>query len=540
MPVNELTPEENPLVTVADEVATPEEPVKEVYTPEFPLDSLYRSEDFLHRVEAIRENSVIAQVLSKLYVRQPCIIETNPNAINYLGVSVDDPTKISYLTYSRSQAAGSSGQYDKIWGDKNYRYHASSGKVVRKLFSYIKSKESDFFNEFMEHLFEDNLVRKNYESLSPHLSLVDVFSEQDFDIFNNQFRMQGFKQTDGADVIIVNGHWIQEFYLESSYASLSGTLGNSCMRYPQCSSYLNIYVRNPSICSLAIILNSEGKLQARALVWTIGEQKYYDRIYSTSDLITDKMHAYFLTQGIPSCYGAYTRSTLDLAITADTANPDFNKRILLDFERYPYMDSFKYLNTCKTELTTKEPDDSYLLLNSTSGDYESHEETSCYTCGRSIHEDDGCFVDTSRDENAHETLCGDCAVYSDYYNTYITYSDAVEVYYGRHSSETYVLYDDATELYDGSYCVSDDAIELVDGRYAFRYDDDLVSYHTGENFILNDSAYDYVEHGGCYYTPEECAETKDGEMVPLMYLTEVDGVYWLTEEWEENQNLNLI
>ena len=499
------------------------------------------SEDLQARLRAIEDNSRIAVTLLRLANRVSSCVPKMVNNINLLGVSVDDPTKISYLNFGRIDNAHENNQATRLWDDKNYRYHSSAGKVVRKLF------ESIYVNTLQPNLgallclIDEELIHRNghRETEVVHDTIAKLFTEADYDEFNNLFRIEGFRQGDAGEVIYVKGHWIANFYHEKNYASLSGSLGNSCMRYERTQKFLQIYTQNHSVCKLAILLNKEGKLQGRALVWTIDGKDYYDRIYATSDLIQDRMKAFFLVKGLGTCYNGYS-SYETVSLQCDTTNLDVNKRVLLTHDYYPYMDSLRFLDDEHSVLSNSDlkMGGSYWILNDTAGRYEEYgsNTTECSCCGRSDHDDNMCWIDASGDSNYHETLCDTCAVYSDYHNGYITRDDAHFV----ESISGWAMQSETTLDYTGDYILTRDSIELVDGSYASDSDEDLVQYNDGDYFILGNSEYDYVEYGDEYYKPEDCVETKDGITVPEALTIEHNGEIWLKSEFEEEQNLNLI
>ena len=116
------------------------------------------------------------------------------------------------------------------------------------------------------------------------------FSDKEIEDFVNMYKAS---ESSKDDFKLVSGKEIKDYYLLDSYFSpTKGTLGNSCMRYPECQDYFDIYVKNPESCQMLILLNKEGKLLGRALVWKIFEMelnkecpaKYFmDRIYTYKD-----------------------------------------------------------------------------------------------------------------------------------------------------------------------------------------------------------------------------------------------------------------
>jgi predicted nucleic acid-binding Zn ribbon protein len=252
------------------------------------------------------------------------------------------------------------------------------------------------------------------------------------------------------------------------------------------------------------------------------------------------MKAFFLTQGIETCYPGYSNYK-KIRFDEDTTNTDFDKRVILRHDNYPYMDSLKFLeenqsfiSNCDIQLKGS----GYYILNDTSGQYEdvSSNTIECNHCGREVQEDDSVYVDNSNDENHNCSLCCDCGVYSDFHNTHITREYAVYV----DSVDSWVIRDYAIQDYSGEYIVPRDAIVLVDGRYADHDDGNLDQYVTGEYFILNSSSYEYVEYNNQYYKVEDCEETKDGVLVPSQLTIEHEGEVWLKSDLDDHLNLNLI
>ena len=91
------------------------------------------------------------------------------------------------------------------------------------------------------------------------------------------------------------------------------------------------------------------------------------------------------------------------------------------YDRFPYMDSLQWFDTCEGRLTPEREKGSYVFtLDSTCGDYSTsaHE---CEECGYDVEdEDDLHFVET-----AEQSCCDDCATFCDERDEYIMSDDAV-------------------------------------------------------------------------------------------------------------------
>ena len=503
-------------------------------------DRLFLSPDFLERIKSFRDKSDIAEFVIKLAETYSSLIVLNKENINYLGISVDDATKISYITYDRVEKAN--GVTAKYVEDKDYRYHSSAAKVIRKLLNQviIYPPEDVNYNSEFYYIYIQAAGGADNVTAFHHKPALSLFKESDIDLFNTLFRTAGYRQGDAGEVIFVKGHWIAELYHERNYASYSGTLGNSCMRYDRTNAYLDIYVKNPSICSLAVLLNQEGKVQARALVWEKDEKKYHDRIYYTSDLIHDRMKAFFLTKEIQPIYSSYP-GYVHLTFEEDTTNVDFSKRIIFSHSSYPYMDSLKYMSTDKrvlsTDYTSMEKDGEYLIFNCTGGGYEHNSPSTCEcaSCGREVDEDNTYYIDLRNDPHYQENLCDNCTVYSELHSTSISRSASI---YVEHLSD-YVLPEDVIEDHDGRWILGSEATELYSGQYASSDLDDLI-YVQDRGYYLESDSNDIIEFKNDYYHKDDCVIDRHGNYIPESVAVDVNGEWWLESEHEEHENLNLI
>lgn len=96
------------------------------------------------------------------------------------------------------------------------------------------------------------------------------YTTRDKENFVNEVR--AFLEGSKNEFRVVSGEHIRNFYLEEHHANNSGSLQSSCMRHKKCSSYLDIYVNNPDVCQMLILININGKIEGRALLWNL----YYE------------------------------------------------------------------------------------------------------------------------------------------------------------------------------------------------------------------------------------------------------------------------
>ena len=347
---------------------------------------------------------------------------------------------MQYSDYTASYVKEEKVRENRVW-DSAIRYHTKIGKLIRKIFPnmYNDVEISDFSEEYQKLIVIDK----------PNT----VYNE-------------------------VSGEMIKHYYLDDN-AQNNGTLGNSCMRYAKCQIYFKIYTENPR-CKLAVLLHN-GKVACRALLWTIDNVTYYDRIYYSNNDNQFLMQNTLAAKGYVSIYGS--GHALSMEIDMKTFD---------SYGQYPYMDTFRYYIPDKAILTNIEPyDEEYYRLSSTSGTYEiqSNHRLVCDHCDGDTDEEDSVMATVGRYRG--ERLCSDCYAWTTDDDTCL-------------DSETIITYDDCR--YYINYTVS-----LHDGQYAYEHDDELATYQdTGELFIL--SIHSYQEHDGEYYSmsyviPEEAEES---------------------------------
>ena len=113
---------------------------------------------------------------------------------------------------------------------------------------------------------------------------------------------------------LVKGDEIARYYDSSSYSGLNkfGTsLWQSCMTDKRNMGHKNLfdlYTKNPEVCSLAIMVDSNGALGARALVWNVSSLnqhsgsvtsfQFMDRVYSIDEWMVAKMRTWAVEQGM--------------------------------------------------------------------------------------------------------------------------------------------------------------------------------------------------------------------------------------------------
>lgn len=237
--------------------------------------------------------------------------------VNYLSVSNSDKTKISYLSQDRIEKLDP----DEIW-TTGRRYHGRPASVLQKIF--------------------------NCDAMG--------LTNRDLEAFANQYR--SYFTGNEIEFKVVSGDLIKKYYLADSYSSNSGSLGNSCMKYDNCQKNFDIYLKNPDIVKMLVMLNCDGYLIGRALLWHFGDNKIMDRIYTTNDeQYSFQFKKWANENGYIYKYEQKWNNTFDFEKEGNKLTSKYE--IKLDhwqFDRYPYLDTFKFLDKKTGVLTNYLPD----------------------------------------------------------------------------------------------------------------------------------------------------------------------------------------
>jgi hypothetical protein len=270
------------------------------------------SEDLRAVLSEIESDSQVAKLLLKKRHDKEDLVE---DPINFISVA-QDKTKISYLTTDRIAKIEDPSLY---WSSSR-RFAVKPGGFISKLFKDISAKE----------------VEK----------------------FSNLYRAQSNKAKFTFNV--VEGNHIKTYYHINSYAQERGTLGASCMKYDNCQDYLGIYTENTDKVKLLVMLNEDGGLMGRALLWDFETVKIMDRIYTIADeeflfqfkkWATDNGYLYKSEQNWYNTLFFENLSTEKKELKLDIKLDNFQ------FRRYPYVDTFKFFDEEKGLLLNYMPSD---------------------------------------------------------------------------------------------------------------------------------------------------------------------------------------
>ena len=219
----------------------------------------------------------------------------------------------------------------------------------------------------------------------------------------------------GYEIKLVKGAEISKYYKKESCDKKLlnyGTLQSSCMmdKSDEKPYIFDIYTKNPEVCQLAVMLNSDGKLVGRALVWKIDEigkwstdknDQFYssftdwetvkissgdvefrkksnnillkskvkdlyfmDRVYYTKDWIGNTFEKWGKQNNFMMKIGN------SISYKNSVAYPIlFTKVNKLGYRQFPYMDTFKNYDVQSSTLCNYEVTNRSFGLNSTTGEY---------------------------------------------------------------------------------------------------------------------------------------------------------------------------
>jgi hypothetical protein len=322
-------------------------------------------------LEQIKSGSEVAKLLLKSRHNREDLQE---NHVNYISTSKTNAGMISYLTPERLEVVG-----DEIWTSTK-RFIAKPGAFLKKLFKEVTEKDIEIFT---------NLYRN-----------VQNVSKMDFEI--------------------IEGERIRYFYNENNYSTRSSSLGSSCMRYNSCQEFFDLYCSNSDSIKM-LILKEGNNLIGRAILWE--DIKVMDRIYTYND---EKFIFQFKKWADEKGYSYKSEqkwnNTLSFQNSSEKSLQEYCIKLKnWDFEKYPYMDTFKFLDSDTGYLYNYKPKDGNIrILNSANGDSYDRDFLQLDEFSKLYHyEDDVRYIDY-RDiwTVRHNTN------YSDFLEKYILASDS--------------------------------------------------------------------------------------------------------------------
>lgn len=283
---------------------------------------LFISDELREVLESIKASSEVARLLLKSRHNNEDLAE---GFVNYISTSKKDPKMISYLAPERKEMVG-----DEIWTSPK-RFIAKPGSFVKKVFKNVSDKEIENFS---------NLYRNC----------------QNKDVLNFE---------------VVSGESIRKWYYEDNYQSQSSSLGSSCMRYDSCQRYMDFYCENSNAVQMLILVDGQRRLIGRALLWNT-EPKVMDRIYTIND---EKWVYHFKKWANENgyLYKFEQKWNNTLYFNSESEEKKYLELSIelknFDFEYYPYLDTFKFLDLRNGTLYNHQPNsERFITLSSGNGD----------------------------------------------------------------------------------------------------------------------------------------------------------------------------
>ena len=206
------------------------------------------------------------------------------------------------------------------------------------------------------------------------------------------------------------GDDIKNGYKTKNYYSPYGTLGSSCMNDEP--SYLKIYRNNEKKVRLLVLLDDNGKIAGRALVWKLDKspcdaEYFMDRVYTNRDFETNKFIEYAEKNGFlyKSRMSSGDNEVVQFRYKGKQIYGEIRVKLDGKQSKYPYMDTLFCLNKEKDELSNLPSWKCYKLWG-TDGERErcddcngkSKNKNLCYGCseGAMILKRDGIEFDVER------------------------------------------------------------------------------------------------------------------------------------------------
>jgi hypothetical protein len=420
------------------------------------------------------------------------LLHLNKGNRYYFDFSNEDNTKISFLRDSCFEKIDLNDVYtDEV--RKKYGIRSSIGKIIISSDSCVPS----------------HLIARVQEAITLRANKINPF-------------------------LVEISDKIKHYYLVDNYHADVGDLKNSCMKFEYCQDFLTFYENNG--IKLAVILDENKRLLARALLWdkvidlnTDEEIKYMDRAFAINAHYQNFLYEWARTNNIPSYSSICNNHSLLRKVSFD------------GLKFMPYLDTFAYGNVKLGFLSYNITSDNIHKVNSLVGDggithiFQSTKGEGlgnyrckprcCATCESDLTDNDYYHMPDG------EISCGDCAVWSDWYDRAIYRDIAV----WSHREDTYIEEDDSEFVwseYENDYLCENSTVYL-------EYLNDYVDKNS--SFIV------YCESNGQHYLERDCIFCQyndqwyheDSEEI---IFSELDNEYYpsdLVEYNEEHQSYTL-
>jgi hypothetical protein len=347
----------------------------------------------------------------------------------------------------------------EVWNYKK-RYHTSVGKLIRRIFK-------------------------------------DKYSDRDITTFSESYASLITVSNPLYDFRIMEGEQVKWAYHEDNYYAFSNTLGSSCMRYERCQPYFEMYTRDPSKVKIGVLMRAN-RVAARAILWNLGEQWAYDRIYSINTETENLLKTALESANYKRIWQTHERYSIKIDLTG--------------INQFPYVDTL-YCYHPDDQVLSNYGEGHHYTLRCTGGDFYNHsglpDTICCVVCDAEIEYDDSYHIDAGR--YVDERCCGNCSIYSEVMDANFTDRD------------------NFVQDYNSDPVLRDRAVELFDGEYAYENDDYLRQYENGFGFFIHNE-HTYEEIDGCFYHPDD--ENKPEADTSIEVVTETTQDFTFTRDTE--------
>jgi hypothetical protein len=211
------------------------------------------------------------------------------------------------------------------------RIQVKIGRFFKKL---IEENRKDF-DDFMFSYYPDNHRYWKLDNGDFLKKSEDVMVEEVVNHYKSATK-KVFDSEFDSKLVLLSGNHIAEWYNEAKYFPGNACLHESCMKKAKCHPYFEIYVNNPDVCQMLVFKETDDLISMRALIWTLADgSRYMDRIYSANYSDMNIFVNYARKNGW-GCFEFNNEENIDVQLKN------------MEYEYFPYMDTFKYFNkdTC--------------------------------------------------------------------------------------------------------------------------------------------------------------------------------------------------
>jgi hypothetical protein len=286
---------------------------------------------------------------SHVIIRMICFNSTFNKDVNYLDCHIEgDDVKISYL--ETKKFLGIFGRdtiedeaFSEVYDKK--RIYVNPGRILNKLFT------------------KDSIEKYSIDNV-----MVEAFVYLVISYFGTQLEYK-----------VVEGEDIRKYYFHKNYFQNIGPLGNSCMKWSECQSYLDIYVDNAKM--LIGLVPGTDKISLRALLWDdvnvvnvdskykSKKVKMMDRIYYTYERYVPQAKKWAKENG----FLHKEKQSVDCGVVdldGEILEIDMYLNIKINkYKSFPFMDTFAY-GYGKFLANYRNSKKDYILLRETNGSFE--------------------------------------------------------------------------------------------------------------------------------------------------------------------------